>query len=72
MSRILCPGCGERGKTRILDSRQTDRDGRDIRWRRRACSVCEHRWSTVEMSADEYERWAAVARAASALAAALA
>lgn len=55
MSDFLnCPKCGETG-LRCTDSRPTDNNTK-IR-RRRRCDKCEHRYSTVEILADDYQRY---------------
>ena len=51
----ICPACGTKGSVGTLDSRP--RVGG--RWRRRHCSACKHRWSTIEVP---MERLAAIVR----------
>ena len=45
-----CPNCG--GHTNVVDSRPNE----DSTRRRRECEVCKHRFSTVEIDADYYEK----------------
>lgn len=47
---MTCPYCGE--KTRVVDSRTQE----DSKYRRRECVECKHRFSTVEIDADYYEK----------------
>lgn len=55
MSEFLkCPKCGEAG-LRCADSRPTD-EATKIR-RRRVCDECEHRFSTIEILLDDYNRY---------------
>ena len=49
---MLCPKCKNDACT-VIDSRLRD-DG-NIR-RRRACSVCRYRFTTIEVDIDEYEK----------------
>jgi transcriptional regulator NrdR family protein len=46
----MCPKCGE--DSAVLDSRETDRS---VVRRRRECRACATRWTTYELSAEEYE-----------------
>lgn len=46
---MTCPNCG--AKTRVVDSRSHE----DSKSRRRECSDCGFRFSTVEIDADYYE-----------------
>jgi transcriptional regulator NrdR family protein len=45
---MTCPECGE--KTKVIDSRSHE----DSKIRRRECSVCRYRFSTVEIDEDYY------------------
>lgn len=47
---MLCPVCG--GKTAVIDSRG---QGDEV-IRRRKCRECEHRFTTIEIDLDLYER----------------
>lgn len=47
---MTCPNCN--GKTRVIDS-TTDEDSTT---RRRECTECDYRFSTVEIDKDLYER----------------
>lgn len=46
---MICPEC--KSRTRIIDSRPTNKDVR----RRRKCRECGHRFSTIEIRFDEIE-----------------
>jgi len=48
---MKCPHCSWGGST-VLEARQTQQYKR----RRRECPSCEHRWTTVEVTAEEYTR----------------
>ena len=45
-----CPNCG--GETHVVDSRSDY----DFVKRRRECNDCKHRFNTVEIDADYYEK----------------
>ncbi len=47
---MLCPVCG--GKTAVIDSRGLE----DEVTRRRECRECGHRFTTIEVDLDIYER----------------
>jgi transcriptional regulator NrdR family protein len=47
---VQCPRCN--GESSVIDSR----DGETSRRRRRKCNSCEHRYTTYEVHADDYER----------------
>lgn len=47
---MTCPNCNE--KTKVIDSR-TDEDSTE---RRRECTTCGYRFSTVELDRDLFER----------------
>ena len=47
---MTCPKCNE--KTKVIDS-HTDEDSTE---RRRECTACGYRFSTVEVDRDFYER----------------
>lgn len=49
---MLCPVCG--GKTAVINSRPAE----DEITRRRECRNCGHRFTTVEIDLDLYERMA--------------
>lgn len=42
----MCPGCGEKNRDRVIDSRVAQNHLR----RRRACEVCGARWTTREVA----------------------
>jgi transcriptional regulator NrdR family protein len=46
---MTCPVCGER--TLIYNSRP-DKSGESV-WRRRKCRVCGHRFTTIEVDAEQ-------------------
>ena len=48
---IYCPKCGGRGSTKRGGS---SRFKHGVRRRRRECLVCDHRWTSVEISLEEY------------------
>jgi len=50
---LTCPNC-EGGNVRVIDSRAAPGliSGNTVR-RRRACSKCNHRWTTLELTDDE-------------------
>ena len=50
MSDHKCPGCAAAGSSRVIDSRPTREGGTR---RRRVCSACKHRWSTIEVPLGE-------------------
>lgn len=50
---IRCPSCSATDN-RAIDSRPVS-NGEIVR-RRRLCLKCKHRWTTIEISAQEYER----------------
>lgn len=50
-SALVCPSCDHRGAA-VADSRVSE-DSKFIR-RRRICLGCEHRWTTYEISQDQY------------------
>ena len=55
--RVDCPRCGD--KTAVLDSRPRVTSNRDLYgmiYRRRECSVCQHRFTTYEVSEDVMRR----------------
>ena len=45
-TKLICPSCEKKATIRISDCRPAD-GGRSIR-RRRECSSCGHRWTTME------------------------
>lgn len=45
---MTCPECG--GKTYVKDCRSQG----DVKWRRRECEECKHRFNTFEIDADYY------------------
>lgn len=47
---VQCPKCN--GESKVIDSR----DEETARRRRRQCDNCNHRYSTYEIHADEYNR----------------
>lgn len=47
---MTCPECGE--KTVVVNSKAED----DSVWRRRECLCCKHRFNTIEIDEDLYER----------------
>lgn len=47
---MICPVCG--GKTAVIDSRGRE----DEVTRRRECQECGHRFATIEVDLDLYER----------------
>jgi len=47
---MKCPHCSW-GSSAVLEARQTQQYKR----RRRECLSCEHRWTTVEVTAEEYK-----------------
>ena len=49
---MICPKCSN-DKTMIVDSRSND----DNAYRRRFCSECGHRFTTVEIKKDEYDKF---------------
>lgn len=49
---IICPACGQRG-TRCIDARPHD-DGKSFK-RRRACSHCGGRFTTIEIPRDLFD-----------------
>lgn len=50
-SALVCPSCNHRGAA-VADSRVSE-GGKFIR-RRRICLGCEHRWTTHEISQEQY------------------
>ena len=65
---IRCPRCEQLGKTKILDSRTgTTADGYEVRRRRRHCRLCDYRWTTLELRAEDYDQIIRIGRAARAL-----
>ena len=52
---MKCPKCGS-AEYKVIDSRITEETVR----RRRECLKCGNRWSTAEISIDEYRRLSAV------------
>lgn len=48
---MKCPQCSW-GSSTVLEARQTQQYKR----RRRECLSCEHRWTTVEVTAEEHTR----------------
>lgn len=53
ISGIHCPGCGS-GKSRVVDSR--DEPAKQARRRRHQCLVCDRRYTTYEITAEEYRK----------------
>ena len=53
---IVCPACGTVGETVVKDSRQIEKMGMSVRHRRRRCLDCDHRWSTFELSEEDFAR----------------
>lgn len=51
---MICPNCGSRND-RVLNSR-TSHGGDAVR-RRRLCSECEERFSTIEISCDSFNNF---------------
>lgn len=49
---MKCPHCGSVDGSRIIDTR----DANEARRRRHVCDKCEQRFTTYEISAEEYER----------------
>lgn len=58
--KIICPKCGA-ARTCVIDSR-ADSNGLHVR-RRRKCLKCRKRFTTYEVSVDEYEQSVIQARA---------
>lgn len=58
-----CPSCGSTAAD-VKDSRMAQRAGIDVRWRRRWCTGCGHRWTTLELPELVAKRMFAVAEAA--------
>lgn len=50
---MICPCCGTTERSTILDTYVCD-DNR--RRRRRECSACKFRWTTLEVDEQEYDR----------------
>lgn len=61
---LTCPACGKLGCA-VKDSRPTE-NGAFVK-RRRRCSKCEHRYTTIEIPADEYNRLLSVNKLAARL-----
>jgi transcriptional regulator NrdR family protein len=55
---MTCPTCTS--PARVIDSRADDGDG-SVRRRRYQCRACDTRFSTYEISAEEYEKVQAMA-----------
>ena len=53
---MKCPKCGQ-NECIVIDSRPKE----DHTYRRRSCYYCQHRFSTFEISEDEYEKLKEVA-----------
>lgn len=53
MSDVACTYCGILGHVRVIDSRWSDKY--QSMKRRRECTECNYRWSTVEVDADQVD-----------------
>lgn len=51
--KLVCPHCGHKGKTKVIDSR----DAETGRRRRRVCLVCHQRFTTTERIVGDAEFW---------------
>lgn len=51
--RTKCPGCQVLGEVVVLSSSVL----KMRRYRRRRCGCCGHRWSTFEISLEEFQVW---------------
>lgn len=51
---MICPKCGSEGMSRVIDSREKKKD--NTTYRRRECTVCGCRYSTVEKLNKVYKR----------------
>ena len=54
----VCPACKARGAT-VFDSRFCG----NAKCRKRECHACGHRWETLEMTVEEWDRMRKVGRA---------